>query len=376
MAELDEGHRAFSSFRVLSDDHQDTEGEREQLFRNMAKLFSYVSDRCDDDQIAQYDDVLCQLAALVELEARVEVAELLSPLNRAPGTVILRLANDEIEVARPLLEFSSVLGEDDLIDIVINKSEAHRTAIAGRQAGLTEKVGAALVEHGGSGSVTQLVRNPKAEFARETLERLIERSDRDPEIADSLRNRPDIDWNSVRSTIDRVSRSVMAGLEDRAAVDPVAADKVNAAVYARMRNNAGFNASEWKSAYNQVRALGEKRQLDSKALARFARFSYGHHAAATISVLYHVPAEVLVKWLAMQDYAAMTVVLRAAEVDEDIFDKVMAVLPWRDLPSEEDRKNVRVRFDALNRYQAREILETWRKRGFRRQGSAPVKATA
>ncbi len=41
--------------------------ERDQLFRNMAQLYSYVSDRCDDEQVAQYDEVLCQLAELVEV---------------------------------------------------------------------------------------------------------------------------------------------------------------------------------------------------------------------------------------------------------------------------------------------------------------------
>src|SRR5690606_4287785 len=73
-AELEPGHRAFASFRVLTGETDNT--EREQLFRNMAQLFTYVSDRCDDDQVAQYDEVLCQLAELVEVEARAHVAKL------------------------------------------------------------------------------------------------------------------------------------------------------------------------------------------------------------------------------------------------------------------------------------------------------------
>ena len=42
---------------------------------------------CDDEQVAQYDEVLCQLAELVEAEARAHVAKLLAPLDRAPGNV-------------------------------------------------------------------------------------------------------------------------------------------------------------------------------------------------------------------------------------------------------------------------------------------------
>src|SRR6185312_7624158 len=116
MTETEDATRAFSTFRVLNGDANIV--ERDQLFRNMAQLFSYVSDRCDDEQVAQYDEVLCQLAELVEVEARAHVAKLLAPLDRAPGNVVNKLANDSIEVAQPLLEFSNVLNDDDLIDIV------------------------------------------------------------------------------------------------------------------------------------------------------------------------------------------------------------------------------------------------------------------
>ena len=124
MQELEEGTRAFSTFRVLNGDSNVV--ERDQLFRNMAQLYSYVSDRCDDEQIAQYDEVLCQLAELVEVEARVHVAKLLAPLDRAPGNVVVKLANDTYDVAAPLLEFSNVLSDDDLIDMRARESKALR----------------------------------------------------------------------------------------------------------------------------------------------------------------------------------------------------------------------------------------------------------
>src|SRR5690606_18548952 len=118
-----------------------------QLFRNMAQLFSYVSDRCDDEQVAQYDEVLCQLAELVEAEARTHVAKILAPLDRAPGNVVVKLANDTYDVAAPLLEFSNVLSDDDLIDIISTQSEEHRVAIASRKS-VPQRVGEAIVEHG------------------------------------------------------------------------------------------------------------------------------------------------------------------------------------------------------------------------------------
>lgn len=363
--EMQDGQRAFSTFRVLNGDSNIL--ERDQLFRNMAQLYSYVSDRCDDEQVAQYDEVLCQLAELVEVEARTHVANLLAPLERAPGNVVAKLANDEIEVAAPLLEFSNVLSDDDLIDIVTNQSEEHRVAIAGRN-NVTERVGEAIAEHGAGPSLVRLVQNSQAELGRQTLHKLVARASTDNQLATDLRGRSDIDWNSLRSEIDAAGQKVLDALGAQTRpLDPVTADKVNQVVYNRMRNRAGFSAQEWKVAYNQVKALSDRRQLDERALIRFARFGYGHHSAAALSVMLDVPPEIFVKWLAMQDYVATTVALRALDLAPDLFEALIATMPWRDLPTEADKVNVRKRYEALGQEEASGIFELWRSHAFRRK---------
>ena len=363
--EMQDGQRAFSTFRVLNGDSNIL--ERDQLFRNMAQLYSYVSDRCDDEQVAQYDEVLCQLAELVEVEARTHVAKLLAPLERAPGNVVAKLANDEIEVAAPLLEFSNVLSDDDLIDIVANQSEAHRVAIAGRN-NVPERVGDAIVEHGAGPSVVRLVQNNQAELGPQALHKLVARASTDNQLASDLRGRGDIDWNSLRGEIGAAGQKVLDTLGARTRpLDPVTADKVNQVVYNRMRNRAGFSAQEWKVAYNQVKALSDRHQLDERALVRFARFGYGHHSAAALTVMLDVSPEVFVKWLAMQDYVATTVALRALDLTPDLFEALIATMPWRDLPTDADKSNVRKRYEALSQEEASGIFELWRSHAFRRK---------
>jgi Uncharacterised protein conserved in bacteria (DUF2336) len=366
--EFDEAKRAFSTFRVLNGSSTDV--ERDMLFRNMAQLYAYVSNRVDDEQVAQYDEVLCQLASLVEIEARTYVAKLLAPLDRAPGNVVVKLANDAFEVAAPLLEFSSVLSDDDLIDIVTNQSEAHRVAIAGRPT-VPERVGDAIVEHGDSTSVVRLMRNANAELGSAALQKLVERAGDDVAIANDIRGRSDLDWTALSQQIDSAGGKVLGTIAP--ANVPVNTDlmgKVNAVVLNRMRNRAGFSADEWKVAYNQVKALSDRKQLDERALVRFIRFGYGHHAAAALSVMLRVAPEVFVKWLAMQDYQAMTVALRAMGINADLFEQMLGILPWRDLPADADRTNVRKRFEALSREEAQDIFELWRAHAFRRKTAA------
>lgn len=356
--------KAFSSFRVLNGDGDIA--ERDQLFRNMGQLFSYVSERCDDEQVAQYDEVLCKLAALVEVEARTHVAKLLSKLDRAPGMVVVKLAHDEIEVAQPLLEFSKVLSDDDLIDIVTHSSEQHRAAIANRD-GVGGRVGEALVEHGDNSTIIRLVRNQTAQLGSGTVERILLRAAGDVDVTTSLRNRDDIDWHAMGAELSSAGADVMRKLRlAPGSVESQAMQRASTVAYARLRNKSGFDAKDWKVAMNQVKALNDRRQLDDKALNRFVRFGYGHHAACGLTLMLGLTDEMFVKWLATQDYSALIIALRALDFSADNIEALFDCLPWRDLPTPEDCTAVRSRFEALGIEEGRELFQTWRQNAVRR----------
>jgi hypothetical protein len=207
------------------------------------------------------------------------------------------------------------------------------------------------------------------------LQRLVLRAQDDDEIAGNLRGRTDIDWATLRTEIDTVSGKILDSLgEPQQSVDPVLAGKVNAVVYNRIRNRAGFSSKDWKLAVNQVKALSDRKQLDERALARFARFGYGHHIAAALTLKLGVQPEVFVKWLATQDYVAVTVAVRALGIAPELFQGLVTNLPWRDLPTEDDIVNVRRRYEALGREEASGIFELWRAHAFRRR--QPVQEVA
>jgi Uncharacterised protein conserved in bacteria (DUF2336) len=361
--------RAFENFRALNG--TPNIGECDSLIRNMAHLFSHVAGRCDDEQVAQYDEVLCQLADLVETEARVYVAQLFAPLERAPGTVVLKLANDDIEVAQPLLEFSNVLSDDDLIDIVGSKTEEHRVAIAGRKM-VADRVGGAIVDHGQSESITKLVGNANADIGSGMLSKLVNRAGQDRSLASVLRARKDIDWKAVNAEVGEASRALARKVVKTEAKtsDPILS-QAQAVAFNRIRNRAGFDATEWKIAWNQVKALSDRKRLDPNSLERFARFGYGHHVAASLTVLLNVKPEIVVKWLASQDYVAMTVAARALGLSPSLFEGVVSTVPWRNAITKPDLENVRTRFEALSAEEAKAIFELWRAHSFRRREPAP-----
>jgi len=67
-------------------------------------------------------DVLMSLVAQAEKNLRKAIAHKLSVLDSAPLRLILNLANDEIDIATPVLRHSPVLNDTDLL-YIINSQE-------------------------------------------------------------------------------------------------------------------------------------------------------------------------------------------------------------------------------------------------------------
>ena len=103
------------------------------------------------------------------------LAETTLPLGRTAR----QLAMDEIEVARPVLEYSTALTENDLIDVTASQSQDHLMAVTKRSS-LAERVSDALVSRGEDRVVASLLGNRGAKIARETYERVTERAQNSP----------------------------------------------------------------------------------------------------------------------------------------------------------------------------------------------------
>src|SRR3954468_15712803 len=105
---------------------------------------------------------------------RQALAENLKSSLSLPRDVALTLARDVEAVALPVLGASSVLTDDDLIELVRTGTLAKQTAIAGRPE-VSADVADALVETAPESAVAALVANAGAEIRAESLGRVLDR---------------------------------------------------------------------------------------------------------------------------------------------------------------------------------------------------------
>ena len=113
---------------------QDKSAEgRQSLFENMPDLFLDGGSSVSDREKALMGEILRRLVYDVELKLRKSLAEKLSKRSDTPHDLIAELANDEFEVAHPILLESNVLHDADLIEAIKHRTIAHQLAISMRK---------------------------------------------------------------------------------------------------------------------------------------------------------------------------------------------------------------------------------------------------
>jgi len=164
--------------------------ERHALLRCVADMFFAAPDR-SAAETALFDDILDMVLAEVEPVARRELAERLADMETPPRRTLLRLADDDIEVAAPLLENSPALGDEDLVPIARRDSEPHLLAIARRRS-LSERVTDALVAHGNDNVAGALAGNHGAHLSDKGFSILARHAAANDNVLDLLIMRRDL----------------------------------------------------------------------------------------------------------------------------------------------------------------------------------------
>jgi uncharacterized protein (DUF2336 family) len=135
-------HTSLQELTALA--HDRSCAGRHALFDRVAAL---IVDSCGDlppGVTLLIDQILTGLLHEVEADVRKKLACRIAMLDGAPRELVRALANDDIEIAEPILSHSPVLSTRDLLDIIEARSSGHREIIA-RRARVPAEVVAALV---------------------------------------------------------------------------------------------------------------------------------------------------------------------------------------------------------------------------------------
>ncbi len=164
-------------------------------------------------------DIICRITSDVERSIRAHFSKTISKLSDIPKDLIVFLANDEIEVALPILENSPILEEIDLIRIVQTRSSQHQLAIAARS-DVSEAVSTVLCESENENVCLCLLNNMNAAISNETLEILCRKSEIIKSYQNPLINRPFLPKHIAEKMYRYVSIALREIIADKFQIDP------------------------------------------------------------------------------------------------------------------------------------------------------------
>lgn len=136
-------------------------------------------------------DILIELMRQAEIDLRQALSEKLSTLDNVPLRLILQIANDEIVVAHPVLKYSPVLSDLDLIYIIKSKTPEYWRSIAQRRE-LSSMVVNSLANTRDEETCINLSRNETALLTEKAAQTLYEMAHDVQDLAQSLSGRNDV----------------------------------------------------------------------------------------------------------------------------------------------------------------------------------------
>jgi len=202
------------SNRHLADDED--EEVRAELARKIARLMPDLTAPEAQETLALTIETFERLAADQVPRVRAILAEEIKQLDCVPAQTVRALARDLEEiVAVPVLEYSPLLSDADLIEIIAEgKVHAALTAIARRKP-VSPKVCDAITSSLDVSAVATLLANPDAKIRKRTLETIVDQAEKIGLWHEPLALRTDLSRRAVKRLASFVSTELLGQLAKR-----------------------------------------------------------------------------------------------------------------------------------------------------------------
>ena len=338
---------------------------RKQLVAIVSDLFFDKGTALTAHERALMTDILKKLINDVAVPVRKALAERLSRVPSAPHDVIVALANDDIDVAQPILMRSEALLDVDLIEIIRHRTLQHQLAIAMRR-NLSEQVSDALVDGGNHDVVKTLLENPDARLSEATMGYLVEQSRRVDSFQEPLVRRQDLPVALAKKLYFWVSAALRQHILENFDIDVPTLDE---AAEGAARDAAALvppnGASEADRSAILARRLAESRQVSPRLLVQTLRQGEIPLFEALLSEMSGLRLRLVRRLLFEPGGEGLAVCCRGLDIDKPTFATIF-LLSRRARPSErsmDPRELSRILsfFENVRAEAARTVLARWRR---------------
>jgi len=308
-------------------------------------------------------EILKKLLAEFELPIRAMLSERLAQSSSAPRELVITLANDEIEVARPVLMESDLLRDPDLIEIIRNRGRQHQISIA-RRRDVSEPVSEALTETDDEDVIKTLLENPNARIAEATMAYLVEESKRVDSFQEPLVNRLDLPQDLAKKLYWWAAAALRQKILEDFDIDPTELDDAleGSAGEATEADESAAQDKASSAATQLAKRLGEEHAITPETLIKVLRKGETSLFEALFSELSGVAPPRIQRLIYDSGGEGVTIICRALEIPKQTFATIFMLSrsAGRAMSPKDLARASRI-FDQVNVENAQRVLDTWRR---------------
>jgi uncharacterized protein (DUF2336 family) len=289
-----------SAIRLGIEDVERLEGASSQARASTAVRVAQQIDQegltPSERQIAE--DIVRLFACDAEVIVRRSLAEQVKASPHLPHDVALKLARDVDEVALPVIEFASVLTDDDCIEIVRSGAGKRQSAVAVRST-VSSRVAREIIEVGHEDPVARLVANSGANISDVDFDRIIARFPGSYHVSQALVGRAELPIRIVERLFTAISNSLRRVLMARPDVSAEALDAI--VLHARERATIDYIAAGAPDEQVEalVRHLHAEKRLTPSLVVRSLLMADATFFAAAMAV--RASISVFAAWVLLED---------------------------------------------------------------------------
>lgn len=253
------------------------------------------------------------------------LSQALHTLPDAPHEVVVALANDpETSVAAPVLEFSPVLTDEDLLAVIAATPLTASLVAISRRLNVGEEVSHALVGTGQVEVITALLRNDSAQIREETLDAIVDAAPQQQSWHEPLVHRRNLQAKAALRIAEFVATSLLHKLAERQDLDAATVASLGHVVREKLRREEGlapavtsFDAAVMRLAQDQVNSLARSGKLTEKHLLQVAAENTAPLVAAALARLGDLPIEAVIEVIHAASAKGMLAVCWAADLSAE-----------------------------------------------------------
>jgi uncharacterized protein (DUF2336 family) len=312
---------------LLLDLAKETSSEkRRELLRRVTDVFLDAPEQRTETEAALFDEIFSAVAADLETQVRAQLSNRIADSSAPLRRTARRLALDTIEVARPVIERSKHLTEDDIIEVIREKSQDHMMAVT-RRPDITERVSGKLVERGEDHVVASLLDNRTARIDRATFETIADRAQTSPVLhAPFVRNQR-VPLDLLNSVYLKVENSLRRDIMRR--FHGVAPEEVEAALKSSrdtLSSAYGALPDDYQTAKDHITKLERHSPLRPPTLVQFLRENRRTEFAILLARYADIDFAAAYRVIEAGDLDAVAMLCRGAGLDRPLFVTIAIIL--------------------------------------------------